>query len=36
MLSANLIREDAHRFYEAVGFKKHGYSFLVSLSPEGG
>ncbi len=31
MLSANLIRENAHRFYESVGFKKHGYSFLVLL-----
>ncbi len=36
MLSANLIREGAHQFYESVGFKKHGFSFLVSLSPGGG
>ena len=29
MLSSNLNREHAHRFYEALGFKKHGYSFLM-------
>lgn len=31
MLSSNLSREAAHRFYEELGFDKHGYSFLVSL-----
>lgn len=30
-LSSNLKREDAHRFYESLGFEKHGYSFYVSL-----
>ena len=29
MLSANLKRETAHSFYEAIGFERHGYSFLV-------
>ena len=27
MLSSNLKREDAHRFYESLGFERHGYSF---------
>ena len=30
-LSSNLKRENAHRFYEGIGFKKHGYSFLMEL-----
>jgi ribosomal protein S18 acetylase RimI-like enzyme len=30
-LSANLKRERAHAFYEAVGFERHGYSFLTRL-----
>ncbi len=30
-LSSNLKREKAHRFYESLGFKKHGYSFLLEL-----
>jgi GNAT superfamily N-acetyltransferase len=30
-LSSNLRREDAHRFYETLGFQKHGYSFRVML-----
>jgi GNAT superfamily N-acetyltransferase len=29
-LSSHLRREDAHRFYEGLGFTKHGYSFLVA------
>jgi GNAT superfamily N-acetyltransferase len=29
-LSSNLKREDAHLFYESLGFKRHGYSFLIS------
>jgi GNAT superfamily N-acetyltransferase len=33
MLSSNLNREAAHRFYEELGFDKHGYSFLVPLQP---
>lgn len=31
-LSSNIKREDAHRFYESLGFKKHGYSFIVELA----
>jgi GNAT superfamily N-acetyltransferase len=30
-LSSNLKRERAHQFYEKLGFKKHGYSFLMEL-----
>jgi GNAT superfamily N-acetyltransferase len=30
-LSSNLKREDAHKFYESLGFKKHGYSFYIEL-----
>ena len=30
-LSSNINRADAHRFYESLGFEKHGYSFLVTL-----
>ena len=30
-LSSNINRADAHRFYESLGFEKHGYSFLVPL-----
>jgi ribosomal protein S18 acetylase RimI-like enzyme len=32
VLSSNLQRTDAHAFYEALGFKKHGYSFRVEIS----
>ena len=28
-LSSNVKREDAHRFYEQLGFERHGYSFLI-------
>jgi GNAT superfamily N-acetyltransferase len=28
-LSSNVNREDAHRFYESLGFKRHGYSFAT-------
>jgi GNAT superfamily N-acetyltransferase len=31
-LSSNRKREAAHRFYAALGFQKHGYSFVVSLN----
>lgn len=31
VLSSNLKRADAHAFYEALGFEKHGYSFRVEL-----
>lgn len=30
-LSSNLMREDAHTFYEMCSFKKHGYSFLIEF-----
>jgi GNAT superfamily N-acetyltransferase len=30
-LSSKLIRERAHSFYENLGFKRHGYSFLIEL-----
>ena len=33
-LSSNLKRENAHHFYESLGFKKHGYSFLLELENE--
>ena len=28
--SSNINREEAHRFYESLGYRKHGYSFYVS------
>lgn len=28
-LSSNLRREDAHRFYESLGFERHGFSFVT-------
>jgi GNAT superfamily N-acetyltransferase len=31
-LSSNLRREQAHQFYESLGFKKHGFSFLMALT----
>ena len=31
-LSSNLNRDDAHAFYEALGFEKHGYSFRVEIA----
>ena len=30
-LSANLMRERAHAFYESVGLTRHGYSFRIDL-----
>ena len=30
-LSSNLKRKNAHKFYESIGFKVHGYSFLMEL-----
>jgi ribosomal protein S18 acetylase RimI-like enzyme len=30
-LSSRTIRERAHSFYERLGFKKHGYSFMIEL-----
>jgi GNAT superfamily N-acetyltransferase len=34
-LSSNLTREGAHRFYDALGFERHGYSFLTRLNVNG-
>jgi GNAT superfamily N-acetyltransferase len=31
-LSSGLPREGAHRFYDSLGFERHGYSFLMRLS----
>lgn len=31
-LSSNLRREQAHQFYESLGFTKHGFSFLIKLT----
>ena len=31
VLSSNLEREAAHRFYESLGFERHGYSFRMML-----
>ncbi len=28
-LSSHLSREKTHRFYESLGFEKHGFSFLI-------
>jgi GNAT superfamily N-acetyltransferase len=30
-LSSSIHRDRAHKFYENLGFKKHGYSFLIAL-----
>ena len=30
-LSSNLKRTDAHRFYDSLGFERHGFSFLTDL-----
>lgn len=30
-LSSGLPRESAHRFYESLGFERHGYSYLIRL-----
>lgn len=35
MLSSNLTREEAHRFYDSLGFERHGYSFAVNLDQPG-
>lgn len=34
-LSSNLRREAAHAFYDRLGFKRHGLSFIVELPPGG-
>jgi GNAT superfamily N-acetyltransferase len=30
-LSSNLKREQAHAFYESLGFERHGYSFRIGI-----
>ncbi len=30
-LTSNANREDAHRFYESLGFRRHGFSFSVDV-----
>ncbi len=32
VLSSHLMRAEAHRFYENLGFRKHGYSYLIHTS----
>lgn len=32
VLSSHVQRERAHRFYEGLGFRQHGYSYLLDLS----
>ncbi|MFD1735183.1 GNAT family N-acetyltransferase [Bacillus salitolerans] len=31
MLSSNEIREEAHAFYDSLGFKRHGVSFVTEV-----
>lgn len=33
-LSSNLQRVGAHRFYESLGYRRHGYSFFIDLHKE--
>lgn len=35
VLSSNVRREDAHRFYENLGFVQHGLSFSVPVGAQG-
>jgi GNAT superfamily N-acetyltransferase len=35
MLSSNVKREDAHRFYRSLGFRQHGQSFWIDIVPLG-
>jgi len=30
-LSSNMRREKAHRFFENLGFERHGYNFLMEI-----
>ncbi len=34
VLSSHMRRENAHSFYESLGFEKHGYSFAVNLKED--
>jgi hypothetical protein len=31
MLSRNMERTEAHRFYQSLGFRMHGYSLAVEI-----
>jgi hypothetical protein len=33
--SSNMNRRAAHRFYEDLGFRRHGYSFFLDLQEAG-
>jgi GNAT superfamily N-acetyltransferase len=33
VLNSNGQREQAHRFYESIGFRRHGVSFMVDVDP---
>ena len=35
IFSSNLKRDGAHRFYESLGFARHGYSFTVDTAQDG-
>lgn len=35
-LSSHVRRDQAHRFYEGLGFARHGYSFLIGDAAGGG
>jgi hypothetical protein len=32
VLSSNARREEAHAFYESLGFARHGFSFRVDIA----
>jgi len=32
-LSSNVQRHEAHAFYDALGFERHGYSFRIDVAP---
>jgi hypothetical protein len=32
MLSTNIKRQRAHKFYEDLGFEKHGFSYTVNFN----
>lgn len=34
VLSSHMRRDQAHKFYESLGFKKHGFSFIVELKTD--
>ena len=33
-LSSNLKRRNAHAFYEALGFERHGFSYRIEIAPQ--